>query len=92
MPVMERLARLRRNGDPESRRQALAVTAGAADLQLDKHGRLTLPQPLMAVAGLEREALFVGAAEIVEIWNPERFQESMRVGEAEYDRFAATVL
>ncbi|MBA2565849.1 MAG: hypothetical protein H0V09_10585 [Gemmatimonadetes bacterium] len=90
--VLERLARLRRNGDPESRRRALAVTAQAAELVLDKHGRLTLPQNLLDVAGLQREALFVGAADVIEIWNPGRFGDAMRVEDDEYDRFAATVL
>ena len=91
-PVMERLSRLRRNGDPESRRRTLAITAQAAELVLDKHGRLTLPQNLLEVAGLDREALFVGAAETIEIWNPERFAEFVKQDDGDYDRFAATVL
>jgi MraZ protein len=91
-PVSERLVRLRRASNPESRRQALAVTAQAAELLLDKHGRLTLPQSLMEIAGLEREALFVGAGDLIEIWNPERFAEFMQLDNLDYDRFATTVL
>ena len=87
-----RVARLRRSGDAESRRRALAITAHAADLILDKHGRLTLPQNLMELAGLEREALFVGAGDVIEIWNPERFKEFMKLDDLEYDRVAAGVL
>lgn len=91
-PVNDRLARLRRNGDAEGRRQALAITAHAADLALDKQGRLSLPQNLMDLAGLEREALFVGAGELIEIWNPARFAEFMRMDGPDYDRFATAVL
>jgi MraZ protein len=90
--VSERLMRLRRGGDPAKRREALAVTANAAELMLDRHGRLTLPQALMQVAALEREALFVGAGEVIEIWNPARYQEYMKPDDLDYDRIAANVL
>lgn len=90
-PVNERLARLRRSGS-DGRRQALAVTAQAADLALDKHGRLSLPQHLIELAGLEREALFVGAGETIEIWNPQRFAEFMRPEEIDYDRVTSSIL
>lgn len=90
--VAERIQRLHRSGDPESRRQALAITAHAADLTLDKHGRLSLPQPLLEVAGLEREALFVGAGEHIQIWNPERFDEYLGPVQERYDQFAASIL
>lgn len=91
-PVFERLTKMRRNGPPDARRQALAVTANAADLVLDKQGRLTLPQNLMEVAGLEREALFVGAGEMIEIWSPSRFSEFMNPDELDYDRLAMNLL
>ncbi len=90
--VAERLARLRRGGDLQKRREALAVTANAAELGLDKHGRLTLPQSLMQVAGLEREALFVGAVEVIEIWDPGRYEGYMKPDDLDYDRIAANVL
>ena len=90
--VSLRLERLRRGGDPSKRREALAVTANAADLVLDKHGRLTLPQNLMELAGLEREALFVGAGEVIEIWNPARYEDYMRPDDLDYDRIAVNVL
>ena len=90
--VADRLARLRRGGDLQKRREALAVTANAAELALDKHGRLSLPQGLLQVAGLEREALFVGAVEVIEIWDPGRYEGYMRPDELDYDRIAANVL
>jgi MraZ protein len=91
-PVMQRLSHMRRHGPAEARRQALAVTAHAADLVLDKHGRLSLPQTLMEIAGLEREALFVGAGELIEIWSPSRFAEFMKREEMDYDKVATNLL
>jgi MraZ protein len=85
----ERIQRLRRGGN---RRHALAITAHAAEVALDRHGRLSLPQPLMEVAGLERDALFVGAGEIIEIWNPDRFASFVRLDELDYDAVADSIL
>ncbi len=90
--VAERLSLLRRSSDPESRRRALAVTASAADLALDRHGRLSLPQHLIDVAALEREALFVGAGDVIEIWNPSRYEDYMKMDDLDYDRIALSVL
>ncbi|MFN2431908.1 MAG: division/cell wall cluster transcriptional repressor MraZ [Gemmatimonadota bacterium] len=89
--VLERLALLRR-GTAESRRQMVAVTAQAAELVLDKQGRLSLPQHLVEIAGLEHEALFVGAADTIQIWNPARFAEVVQLDAIDYDRVAAAVL
>jgi MraZ protein len=88
----DRIRRLRSGGNPDGRRQALAITAHASDVALDRHGRLSLPQPLMDVAGLERDALFVGAGEIIEIWNPGRFAAFVRLDELDYDRVAGAIL
>jgi MraZ protein len=87
-----RLRHLRHGGNPDGRRNALAITAHAAEVALDRHGRLSLPQPLMQVAGLERDALFVGAGELVEIWNPDRFATFVRLDELDYDGVADSVL
>jgi DNA-binding transcriptional regulator/RsmH inhibitor MraZ len=46
----------------------------------------------MEVAGLERDALFVGAGEIIEIWNPDRFAAFVRLDELDYDAVADSIL
>jgi MraZ protein len=45
----------------------------AADCELDVQGRILLPAPLRAAAGLEREALVVGVLTRFEVWSPERW-------------------
>jgi MraZ protein len=90
--VSHRVALLRQGGDLDHRRRALAITGNAAELVLDKQGRLTLPQGLMEVAGLEHEALFVGDGEQIQIWNPGRFEEFMKETDRDYDLIAASVL
>jgi DNA-binding transcriptional regulator/RsmH inhibitor MraZ len=46
----------------------------------------------MQVAALGREALFVGAGDVIEIWDPSRYQEYMKPDDLDYDRIAANVL
>jgi MraZ protein len=45
----------------------------AADCELDVQGRILLPAPLRAAAGLDREALVVGVLNRFEVWSPERW-------------------
>ena len=45
----------------------------AFDVEIDKAGRLALPQALRGFAGLEREVLVHGAIGIIELWNPENW-------------------
>jgi MraZ protein len=42
----------------------------ACDCGLDAQGRILLPAPLRAAAGLEREAVLIGALSRFEVWSP----------------------
>jgi len=53
------------------------LSSNAADVQVDSQGRINLPKHLLAYAGLEKEALIIGAGNRAEIWNPERYQEEI---------------
>ncbi len=48
------------------------VFAGAADLKIDETGRIKLPEPLCAAAGLTGQIIFTGELDSFRIWNPER--------------------
>ncbi len=43
--------------------------SGATDAELDKQGRIMLPTPLLATAGLRREVVVAGVYDHVEIWD-----------------------
>ena len=43
--------------------------AYSEELELDAAGRVMLPAPLLAVAGLGREVALIGAGNRLEIWN-----------------------
>jgi len=48
-------------------------TANAMVLDLDKSGRINVPAPYAEWAGLEDEAVVIGAADHVELWGPAKW-------------------
>ena len=56
------------------RRLNRALFASAYDLELDTQGRVALPQFLREHAGIDNEAVVVGANTYFEIWNKERWR------------------
>ena len=58
------------------------IEGSSARLTLDKAGRLCLPEELADVAGLRKEAIFVGRLNKFEIWEPGRFNENNKGNEA----------
>lgn len=68
----ERLSQLPRF-DPSVAMIRRLYVSGAVELELDKVGRLLIPQTLRETAGLEREALWAGMGKHLELWSKERF-------------------
>lgn len=50
--------------------------AGAASCEVDKQGRILLPQVLRTFAELEKDVVFVGVLNRVEIWNKDKWQDT----------------
>jgi MraZ protein len=50
------------------------LLAGAADLELDRQGRVTLPVHLRQHAGIERDVVVVGLISRLEIWSRSAWQ------------------
>ncbi|CAN5571322.1 division/cell wall cluster transcriptional repressor MraZ [soil metagenome] len=71
-PLAERVSGLSIS-DPDVRALRRLLFADAADLDLDKQGRILIPSGLRDYAGLDRDAVVVGMHTFIEIWNPERW-------------------
>ncbi len=54
--------------------KARSFIKDATWVSVDTQGRITIPSALLSRAGLGKEAILHGNIEIIEIWNPERFQ------------------
>ena len=62
--------------------------AGAAACEVDKQGRILLPQVLREFASLEKDVVLVGDASRIEIWSRERWDESMNTYDGDMDEVA----
>jgi len=57
----------------EARQFVRFFLAGAAQVELDKQGRILLPSNLRDFAGLEKDVVLVGVGSRVEIWSKEKW-------------------
>jgi MraZ protein len=60
--------------DPNARLLQRQLFAGAFETELDRQGRVLVPQGLRAFAGLEDEAMVLGSRDHAEIWAPARWE------------------
>lgn len=54
------------------------LTSNAEDVTPDAQGRILLPKHLLEYAGLQKEALVIGAGKRAEIWQPAVYEETMQ--------------
>lgn len=66
--------------------------AGASDEVPDKQGRITVPPQLRAYAGLEREAVVIGANSRVEIWDTTAWESYLAAQEPLFADLSEEVL
>lgn len=59
----------------EARKFARFFLAGAAQLEVDKQGRILLPANLREFAGLEKDVVLAGVGSRIEIWSKEKWDE-----------------
>lgn len=64
---------------PESRRFELQFYSLASYVELDKQGRILLPERLRAKARLGESVLLVGQKLRIDVWNPEDFERSLGI-------------
>jgi MraZ protein len=53
------------------------------EIDLDSSGRVTLPPPLLAHAGIEKEVVVVGVGDHLEVWGKERWAREQEALDAE---------
>lgn len=60
--------------DKEARQFTRFFLAGAANVEVDKQGRILLPAVLREFAGITKDAVLVGVGSRVEIWSKDRWE------------------
>ncbi len=63
-------------GTQEARQLQRYFMAGAADCEADKQGRILIPAKLREYAALEKDVVFIGMMNKVEIWSRERWEKN----------------
>jgi MraZ protein len=63
--------------DSTTRELRRLLLANASQVEIDRIGRILVPQFLRNIAGLSSEAVIVGVGESVEIWSPEAWEEQV---------------
>ncbi len=62
--------------------------AGAGECELDKQGRIMLPQKLRQYAGLEKDVTVVGVSGRVEIWDKDRWDSTHSIENFDPEEFS----
>jgi MraZ protein len=65
------------------RRLSRYFQGSSFDIDLDASGRVTLPPPLLAHSGIEKEVVVVGVGDHLEVWAKDRWQEQQDALDAE---------
>jgi transcriptional regulator MraZ len=63
--------------DPNARLLRRRILSTAFSIEIDKVGRILVPQTLRQVNGLESEAIVAGQGEYFEVWNPAEWNEQV---------------
>ncbi len=62
--------------------------SGATLCSFDKQGRINIPIPLTAYAGLIKECIIIGVDDRLEVWSKERWEGFVEENEANYSQIA----
>jgi MraZ protein len=54
------------------------LLGGAFELTLDAQGRFVIPEGLITYAGIDKEVVFIGVGEWIEIWDMQRWQAKLK--------------
>ncbi|MHB1419912.1 MAG: division/cell wall cluster transcriptional repressor MraZ [Bacillota bacterium] len=62
--------------------------SGATECEIDKQGRILLPNNLREFAGLNKEVVIIGVSSRIEIWSRDTWSDYSAQAETEYDALA----
>ncbi|SDG94856.1 MraZ protein [Alteribacillus persepolensis] len=81
---------------PFTKKDARAFTrfffSGAAECELDKQGRISIPSTLRRYAGLTKECVVIGVSARVEVWSKERWDEYFEESQESFSEIAENIV
>jgi len=79
------------NGNAARRGLARLFLAGSAEAEVDRSGRVLIPEHLKSFASIGEKAVIAGGADRVEVWEESAWKEYMSAIERNADTFAETL-
>jgi len=73
--IEEKLSSLKTISDPIARQFIRTIMSNAADVKLDKAGRLIIPKDLLDIANIKKDVILRGVLDKFEIWDPESLKK-----------------
>ena len=80
------------SNQPDTRNYLRLFYSRAERLDVDKQGRVRIPERLVQFANLEREVVLLGVHDHAEIWDQSRWQQFLESNAAEFDRLATDAI
>lgn len=81
---------------PTTKKQARDYTrlvlSSAEDLELDKMGRINLPEHLIRMASLDKNCIIIGVGKNLEIWDENRWNEYNQNVESSFEEIAESLV
>lgn len=74
--------------NPRARAFTRVFYSGATEIEMDKQGRMLIPQNLREFAGIEKETLVIGVGSRVEIWSETAWEQYNNPDNLSYDDLA----
>ena len=72
----------------DARQFARFFYSAATEVEIDKQGRINLPQTLLDYAKIDKECRVIGVYDRIEIWSSERWDEFVGDAEENYEAIA----
>ena len=65
------------DSNPQARRRKRHFRSSAAECDVDKQGRMKIPQDLAEYAGIDKDLVTIGSNRTIEIWSKENWHEEL---------------
>lgn len=69
-----------------------AYTSGLKMVELDGTSRILIPKDLIAFAGLDKEIVFAASVNVMEIWDKEKYEQTIQVTLEDFGNLAEEVM
>lgn len=77
---------------PEFRHLQRNFFSRVVEVELDGNGRFLIPKKQLVYAGLEKDVVFVGLGNRIEMWNPEQYEKFLIKDQEAFGKLAEQVL